>query len=73
MTASKETLTEMVKRFGKKLIDEAERFVGDDMVIYGIDISFRADVSNEVPMMVVKKIYNAPECYVPLPMCEDMK
>ena len=67
MTATKETLTEMVRRFGKKLIDEAERFVGDDIKIYGINISFDASVADEVPMMTVKKIYNAPECYVALP------
>ena len=67
MIATKETLTEMVRRFGKKMIDEADRFVGDDIKIYGIKISFDASVTDEVPSVVVTKIYNAPEIYVSLP------
>ena len=66
MTASKETLAEMLRRFGKKISEEAERFVGDDIAVYSIDISFSASVAEEVPQIMVKRIYNAPECYVPL-------
>lgn len=66
MRTNTECLTEMVRKYGQKLIDEAERYVGDDIKIKGIKISFEATVSEDVPIIRVTREYSGHECYVPL-------
>ena len=64
MYTNKECLTEMVKRMGQKLIDEADKFVGDDIKILSLDITFSVSVEAELPIITCTRAYNAPEVFV---------
>lgn len=66
MRTNKECLTEMVKKYGQKLINEAERYVGDDIEIKSIKISFEATVNEDLPIISVTREYSGHDCYVPI-------
>lgn len=66
MTTNIQCLTEMVKKFGQHLTNEAERYVGDDIKIKSIRISFEVSVGEDLPIIHVTREYSGHECYVPL-------
>lgn len=66
MTTNTECLTEMVRKYGQKLIDEADKFVGDDIEIKSIKISFEATVNEDLPIISVTREYSGHDCYVPI-------
>lgn len=66
MRTNKECLTETVRKYGQKLINEAERYVGDDMKIQSLKISFEATVDADLPLITVTRGYIGHDCYVPI-------
>ena len=66
MITNAECLTEMVKKYGQKLIDEADKYVGDDIKIQSIKISFEATVNADLPLIIVTRKYIGQDCYVPI-------
>lgn len=66
MRTNKECLTEMVKKYGQKLINEADKYVGDDIKIQSLKISFEATVDADLPLIIVTRKYIGHDCYVPL-------
>ena len=66
MRTNTECLTEMVRKYGQKLIDEADKFIGDDIEIKSIKISFEATVNEDLPIISVTREYSGHDCYVPL-------
>lgn len=66
MITNTECLTEMVRKYGQKLINEAERYVGDDIKIKSIKISFEASVDEDLPLIIVTRKYIGHDCYVPI-------
>lgn len=66
MRTNKECLTEMVRKYGQKLINEADKYVGDDIKIQGIRISFDVTVDAEIPLITVTREYSGHDCYVPI-------
>lgn len=66
MRTNKECLTEMVRKYGQKLINEADKYVGDDIKIQSIKISFEATVDADLPLIIVTRKYIGQDCYVPI-------
>ena len=51
---------------GQKLINEADKYVGDDIKIQSIKISFEATVDEDLPLITVTREYIGQDCYVPI-------
>lgn len=59
--SSGKDLQDKVRAFGQLLIDNAERYVGDDIKIVSINISCEMHAFSEVPKVMVTREYHAPE------------